>query len=100
MPEGAIKWQSSGHQVAIKWPSRGHQEAIKRSSRGHQRVPLGAHPGGNRGGTAGGNVMFVVFTTPATFTFTLISVAKLAFVPLPNMELVVGASGGSVLTSV
>jgi hypothetical protein len=47
--------------------------------------------------------MFVVFAaavTPATFTFTVISVAKLAFVPLPNMELVDGASGGSVLTSV
>ncbi len=45
---------------------------------------------------AGGNVMFVVFTTPVTFTFTVISVAKLTFVPLPNMELV----GGGVLTSV
>ena len=42
--------------------------------------------------------MFVVFAaaTPVMFTFTLISVAKLTFVPLPNMELV----GGSVLTSV
>jgi hypothetical protein len=92
--------------VAIKRPSRGHREVIKevikrssrRSSRGHQRVPLGAHPGGNRGGTAGGNVMFVVFTTPVTFTFTVISVAKLTFVPLLNMELVDG--GGGVLTSV
>jgi hypothetical protein len=39
--------------------------------------------------------MFVVFAaaTPVTFTFTVISVA---FVPLPNMELV----GSSVLTSV
>jgi hypothetical protein len=96
----AIKRPSSGHQEAIKRPSRGHREVIKevikRSSRGHQRVPLGAHPGGNRGGTAGGNVMFVVFTTPVTFTFTVISVAKLTFVPLPNMELV----GGGVLTSV
>ena len=54
--------------------------------------------------------MFVVFATPVTFTFTVISVAKLAFVPLPKMELVDGASGGgsvgkwggggSVLTSV
>ncbi len=45
--------------------------------------------------------MFVVFAaaTPATFTFTATSVAKLAIVPLPNMELVDGASGG-VLTSV
>jgi hypothetical protein len=46
--------------------------------------------------------MFVVFATATpvtftvTFTFTVISVAKLAFVPLPNMELVDGASGGSV----
>jgi hypothetical protein len=44
--------------------------------------------------------MFVVFAaaTPVMFTFTLISVAKLTFVPLPNMELVDGGSG--VLTSV
>ena len=60
--------------------------------------------------------MFVVFATATpvtftvTFTFTIISVAKLAFVPLPNMELVDGANcggsvgnwggGGSVLSSV
>ena len=77
---------------------------------------MGAHPSGNGGGTAGGNVLFVVFATATpvtftvTFTFTVISVAKLAFVPLPNMELVDGANcggsvgnwggGGSVLTSV
>jgi len=44
--------------------------------------------------------MFVVFAaaTPVTFTFTPISVAKLTFVPLLNMELVDG--GGGVLTSV
>ena len=94
----AIKWQSSGDQEAIKRQSRGHQEVIKAVIKRPQRVPLGAHPGGNGGGTAGGNVMFVVFAaaTPVTFTFTLISVAKLTFVPLPNMELV----GGGVLTSV
>ena len=54
--------------------------------------------------------MFVVFATATPVTFTVISVAKLAFVPLPSMELVDGASGGgsvgkwggsgSVLTSV
>ena len=40
--------------------------------------------------------MFVVFATATPVTFTVISVAKLTFVPLPNMELV----GGGVLTSV
>ena len=53
--------------------------------------------------------MFVVFATATpvtftvTFTFTIISVAKLAFVPLPKMELVggsVGKWGGGALSSV
>jgi len=104
-----LRGQSSGHRVAIKRPSRGHQEVIerssRRSSRGHQEVikrssarTIGCPPRWQWGRHGGWKRDVRRVHTPVTFTFTVISVAKLTFVPLLNMELVDG--GGGVLTSV